>query len=1388
MKKLLFFILFVGTVFGSMTIEQSNKLVTNTTFDLVFLSNGWTNVNNMLAGDRILESYPVHRRNYCGSKSYVLSKLIAAGDSAGFRSDTITVIDTEDYLFNARARTITGYTDSTSKLDVVLELFNSSSVLLDTIMLYNDVNYTDTTWHFLNEKIYDKNSGNTPKMSNGATKAVLKIWMSYGAANDVTIQMDEINFYKYSQAMSGGLLFSHAAVDDEEYIYIGQVYSDSLGSSDNATTVKMNTDLEVVARSSYYGKYTHDVAILGDYVYACTYYDSMIVRMNKSDLSIDTSFMGSEHWFDVEVDDDGYVWYAGSEVQTDSGTFQKIDPSDMSSTTYSDLNFTGGLTNQSLRIIGDTLYVIDTIDESMMMYDKSGVFQDSINVSIAGGVDDFYSLGINDERQSYVKSKNNITQQIRVLDWDAKSYSLSPQADSFAVASNWWWSGTKFWAGGYRVIDGVSKYVIVQVEPDNEQIEFLEVEEFITAITFIGDYAYAFSYYTNAAYKISNDSEYTPLDGSTTVLWEARNQGAISEWKDRVNGDNAVQATAGAQPAYTTDKFTFDGSDHLEIPGAAANLDIGTGDFTLECRFSATNTGNANGLFGKYFDSSNRFYLYVYLDDLYFYSKASNQVGVAVNTASNCVSDNTVHDIALIADRDGIAYFRVDGDSIATTQTVVTATTIAVADSFQIGDRGDEGMPLTGDIYAIRFSDKLRTSAEHDSFTSYLDGGFAWYVDADKGADINNGLAMDSAFATVSKINGMTIPANDQIKFRTGDTWREQLTVPASGTSGNVITIGQYDSTGESGSDPIISGADLVNTWVEIVTPLDTAGAANPGTGSSTISWRRTWEANSIAFDGNRVRFLIDADTNNATTILGMYIGETATTGDRYDMEPGTITQVTFADTFGAVIPIKTDTYSDWIAYDFDNTKDHVISIGMTGGYSRKNGGEITDFKSSDNENAGVADVTGYTASVNAYVVGYMEVGSVQYYNLGLSTEPKIVAIGGTTGTLVANSAAVNSQDEWFWTTAGDDTLFIFTTTAADTSNIEAGQRNYGIVNGKDYITIDGLEIKYTNSDGIIASDADGSYMTVQNCTIHDIGDFVNESGNGVRCYASNSTISDNTIYECGSHCIYIVNNTYDNTGCLIESNTVYDSYHNNIDLSCGGAGTVFGDHIVRYNQSYTRSNIGHDVGGIYVKGKDDTTMANNINVYYNVIKNTTLHNIQIGGDTDSIYVYNNTCGGTVDANTANIYLSSDSLVIVKNNIGIDAVTWSTRDVYDAGTWDYNCWYNAPLIGRIESTDKNWVQWQAAGHDANGMESDPLFTDAAGNDFTLQSTSPAIDAGVDVGLVLDYTGNTVPFNARYDRFPDFDIGAIEYRSLVSSWERWSRINDDSQWSRFKKAW
>jgi parallel beta-helix repeat protein len=87
-----------------------------------------------------------------------------------------------------------------------------------------------------------------------------------------------------------------------------------------------------------------------------------------------------------------------------------------------------------------------------------------------------------------------------------------------------------------------------------------------------------------------------------------------------------------------------------------------------------------------------------------------------------------------------------------------------------------------------------------------------YYVDATNSNDANTGLSEATPWKTIAKVNASSFVPGDQILFKRGEIWREQLTVPSSGSSGNPITIGAYGS----GELPVINGSNLISSgWTQ---------------------------------------------------------------------------------------------------------------------------------------------------------------------------------------------------------------------------------------------------------------------------------------------------------------------------------------------------------------------------------------------------------------------------------------------------------------------------------------------------------------------------------------------------------------------------------------------
>jgi hypothetical protein len=85
--------------------------------------------------------------------------------------------------------------------------------------------------------------------------------------------------------------------------------------------------------------------------------------------------------------------------------------------------------------------------------------------------------------------------------------------------------------------------------------------------------------------------------------------------------------------------------------------------------------------------------------------------------------------------------------------------------------------------------------------------GTTYYVDASLGNDSSNGRSTATAWRTISKVNRSSFSPGDQILFRRGGVWREQLRNSSGGVAGRPIVYGAYGT----GLKPSIRGSNLFN-------------------------------------------------------------------------------------------------------------------------------------------------------------------------------------------------------------------------------------------------------------------------------------------------------------------------------------------------------------------------------------------------------------------------------------------------------------------------------------------------------------------------------------------------------------------------------------------------
>lgn len=123
-----------------------------------------------------------------------------------------------------------------------------------------------------------------------------------------------------------------------------------------------------------------------------------------------------------------------------------------------------------------------------------------------------------------------------------------------------------------------------------------------------------------------------------------------------------------------------------------------------------------------------------------------------------------------------------------------------------------------------------------------------YYVDCN-GNDSNKGTSTSTPWLTIAKVNSHTFSPGDSILFNRGCTWREQLVVPSSGTSGSVITFGAYGS----GAKPILNGSSLVTSWIVYSGAIYSASVA--------------WTPNMVFEDG----LPLTMETSTGAMVAGSY-------------------------------------------------------------------------------------------------------------------------------------------------------------------------------------------------------------------------------------------------------------------------------------------------------------------------------------------------------------------------------------------------------------------------------------------------------------------------------------------------------------------------------------
>lgn len=199
----------------------------------------------------------------------------------------------------------------------------------------------------------------------------------------------------------------------------------------------------------------------------------------------------------------------------------------------------------------------------------------------------------------------------------------------------------------------------------------------------------------------------------------------------------------------------------------------------------------------------------------------------ACDNSSNCAFASNNYTLTIDT---SVPTINITNVSISTTSAVINWTTNKNATSLVLYGTDSANLSLNSTtngfstIHTVTINNILPNAIYYYNVTSCDEGNHCntsgtynfttlatkiYYIDATSGLDSNNGTSQSSAWKTISKINAENFNPGDSIMFKRNETWREQLTIPSSGSSGNPITFGDYGT----GNKPIINPTEIVSNW-----------------------------------------------------------------------------------------------------------------------------------------------------------------------------------------------------------------------------------------------------------------------------------------------------------------------------------------------------------------------------------------------------------------------------------------------------------------------------------------------------------------------------------------------------------------------------------------------